>query len=262
MSTPAVSPSQPIVPVALVTGAADRIGAAIARALAQAGHRVVIHYRNSADAAETLVAEIVAAGGAAAAVSADLGNRGERSSLVARAAKPFGPLTTLVNNASLFRPDAIGDLDETLWDAHFAVHAEAPLFLARDFAAQLPEAAAGNIVNMIDERVLHPTPDFLSYTLSKNVLWAATRTLAQALAPKIRVNAIGPGPTLKSEHQSEAAFADSVARLPLQRGASPEEIASAVLFILSAPALTGQLLALDGGEHLEWPARKGPTPRK
>jgi NAD(P)-dependent dehydrogenase (short-subunit alcohol dehydrogenase family) len=237
--------------VALVTGAADRIGAEIARALARAGHAVVVHYRSSAEAAEALVEAIAAEGGAAAALDADLGDRAERGRLVERAAKPFGPLTVLVNNASLFQPDAVADLDEALWDAHFAVHAEAPVFLARDFAAQLPKGRHGNIVNMIDERVLHPTPDFLSYTLSKGVL-----------APRIRVNAIGPGPTLRNAHQSEAGFRASLRRLPLGRGADPAEIARAVLFILASPSLTGQLLALDGGEHLEWPARKGPTPRK
>lgn len=260
--TKAVSPARTNNPVALVTGAADRIGATIARALARAGHAVIVHYRSSAAPAEALVAEIAASGGAAAAIGADLADRKARTGLMAKAGRPFGPVTTLVNNASLFQPDSVADLDEELWDAHFAIHAEAPLFLARDFAAQLPDGAPGTIVNMIDERVLHPTPDFLSYTLSKGVLWTATRTLAQSLAPHIRVNAIGPGPTLKSEHQTDKGFAESVERLPLKRGADPEEIAQAVLFLINSPAITGQLLALDGGEHLEWPERKGPTPRK
>ncbi|MGV3650718.1 MAG: SDR family oxidoreductase [Devosia sp.] len=258
----ATSPARAEHPVALVTGAADRIGATIARALERSGFAVLVHYRSSAAPAEALVAEIAAAGGAAATVEADLADRKARAGLMAKAGKPFGPVTALINNASLFQPDSVADLDEALWDAHFAIHAEAPLFLARDFAAQLPEGVPGAIVNMIDERVLHPTPDFLSYTLSKGVLWTATRTLAQSLAPRIRVNAIGPGPTLKSTHQTDKAFADSVERLPLKRGATPEEIAQSVLFLLNSPAITGQLLALDGGEHLEWPERKGPTPRK
>jgi NAD(P)-dependent dehydrogenase (short-subunit alcohol dehydrogenase family) len=258
----AVSPARASQPVALVTGAADRIGATIARALARAGHAVIVHYRSSAGPAEALVDEIAASGGAAAAVSADLADRKARAGLMAAAAKPFGPITTLINNASLFQPDSVIDLDEALWDAHFAIHAEAPLFLSRDFAAQLPAGVPGVIINMIDERVLHPTPDFISYTLSKGVLWTATRTLAQSLAPAIRVNAIGPGPTLKSQHQTDSGFAESVARLPLERGADPEAIAQAVLFLVNSPAITGQMLALDGGEHLEWPERKGPTPRK
>ncbi len=246
-------------PVALITGAADRIGAAIARRLSAHGYAVVIHYRRSGDAAEALATSIRASGGQAATVMADLADRTARSGLISTAAAHFGPLTLLVNNASLFEPDSATDVSEDLWDAHFAVHAEAPVFLARDFAAQLPAGAKGNIINMIDERVLHLSPAFLSYTLSKTTLWAATRTLAQSLAPHIRVNAIGPGPTLRNTHQTEAEFARSVQRLPLRQGPDPDQIADGILFILSAPAMTGQMLALDGGEHLEWPERNGPT---
>lgn len=248
-------------PVALITGAADRIGAAIARRLALAGYGVVVHYRSSASEAEALVADIRMAGGRADLVQADLTDRAQRRTLVARAAEPFGPLTVLVNNASLFEPDAAGDVDEALWDAHFAVHAEAPVFLARDFAAQLPQAAKGNVINLVDERVLHLSPAYFSYTLSKSTLWAATRTLAQSLAPRIRVNAIGPGPTLQNSHQTRAEFERSQARLPLGIGPSPEDIAEGVMFILASPVLTGQMLALDGGEHLEWLDRNGPTPK-
>ncbi|RUT34978.1 SDR family oxidoreductase [Arsenicitalea aurantiaca] len=247
---------------ALVTGAANRIGATIARRLAEAGYGVAIHYRASAEPARALVAEIEAAGGRAAIVRADLESRAERGHLVAEAATRVGPLTVLVNNASVFEPDTVADLDPALWDTHFAIHAEAPVFLARDFAAQLPKGVSGNIINMIDERVLHLSPDFFSYTLSKSTLWAATRTLAQTLAPQIRVNAIGPGPTLKNTHQSQADFERSVARLPLRQGATPNDIAEGVLYILAARAMTGQMLALDGGEHLEWAERNGPTPRK
>lgn len=248
-------------PVALVTGAADRIGAAIARALGWVGYAVVIHYRSDAEGARAVRKEIVGAGGQATIVKADLARRSQRASLVAKAAAAFGPLTVLVNNASAFDPDSARDLDETLWDRHFAIHAEAPVFLARDFAAQLPPGAEGNIVNMIDERVLHPSPSYFSYTLSKSVLWTATRTLAQSLAPAIRVNAIGPGPVLPHSRQSQAEFDRSVAALPLQRHAGPEAIAEGVLMLLRTSSLTGQMLALDGGEHLEYPARQGPTPR-
>lgn len=248
--------------VALVTGAADRIGASIARRLAAGGWGVVVHFRSSGDKAEALVAEIEAAGGRAAAVGADLADRAARAGLVAAAAQPFGPLTLLVNNASLFERDAVTDLTEDLWDAHFAVHAEAPAFLARDFAAQLPDGADGNIVNIIDERVLDLSPAYFSYTLSKSVLWTMTRTLAQSLAPRIRVNAISPGPAVPPPHVSHDAHKRRVAELPLQRSADGDGIADGVLAILSLPAMTGQMIALDGGEHIEWPARRGPTPRK
>jgi len=248
--------------VALVTGAADRIGAAIATELAAAGHRVVIHYRSQERNAEAVATRIAAAGGEVAIVMADLAKRSDRATLIERASKPFGPLTTLINNASTFEPDCVTDVEETLWDQHFAVHAEAPVFLARDLAEQLPDGAQGNIVNLIDERVLHLTPAYLSYTLSKSVLWTATRTLAQALAPRIRVNAVGPGPTIKHKRQTEDDFRRSVEALPLKQGPTPEEVARAVRFLLETPAMTGQMLALDGGEHLQFPETSGPTPRK
>lgn len=247
---------------ALVTGAADRIGAAIATRLASEGYAVVIHYRGSGEKAETLADAIASDGGQADVVKADLARREERMGLISAAAEKFGPLDLLVNNASIFEPDSIDTLHEDLWDLHMAIHAEAPMFLARDFAAQLPSGSAGNIVNIIDERVLHHSPDHFSYTLSKSVLWTATRTLAQSLAPSIRVNAIGPGPTLKNTRQSDADFAASIDALPLRKGPSPDEIADAVVAILSLPSLTGQMLALDGGEHLQWLEKNGPTPRK
>jgi NAD(P)-dependent dehydrogenase (short-subunit alcohol dehydrogenase family) len=248
--------------IALVTGAGDRIGATIARRLAAAGYKVVIHYRSSVDAARAVQAEIKKAGGEAALVKADLAKRKDRAALIGKAAEVFGPLSVLINNASLYEPDSALDVDEGLWDEHFAVHAEAPVFLSRDFARQLPEGVTGNIVNIIDERVLQLSPAYLSYTLSKSVLWTATRTLAQSLAPRIRVNAIGPGPTLKPAGKTDAQFKASTARLPLGHGANPDDIADGILFILGAASMTGQMLALDGGEHLEWPQRRGPTPRK
>ncbi|WP_193335124.1 SDR family oxidoreductase [Devosia beringensis] len=259
MTHPA-TPSTPR-PVALVTGAGDRIGAAIAQALARAGHAVIIHYRSDAGGAAAVRDAIIAAGGSAAIAQADLTDRAQRAGLIAAAAGHFGPLTTLVNNASLFEPDSATDLDEALWDRHFAIHAEAPIFLARDFAAQLPADTRGNIVNIIDERVLHPAPAYFSYTLSKAVLWTATRTLAQTLAPAIRVNAVGPGPVLPHSRQDQAAFDAGIAALPLQTHAGPDDIAQAVLMLLSTPSMTGQMLALDGGRHLEYPTRRGPTPR-
>lgn len=247
---------------ALVTGAADRIGAAIARALSATGWNVVIHYRASAEKAQATAAAITAAGGSAALVQADLASRSDRASLIRTAARPFGPLTLLVNNASSFERDSIADLDEQTWDAHFAVHAEAPAFLSRDFAAQLPEGLSGDIVNIIDERVLDLSPAYFSYTLSKSVLWTMTRTLAQSLAPRIRVNAISPGLSVAPVGVDPVRFGHRQSELPLGRAGNAQEIAQALLAILTMPTVTGQMLALDGGEHLEWPARRGPTPRK
>ncbi len=248
--------------VALVTGAAQRVGAVIARRLAEAGYAVLVHYRSSAEAAEHLAAEITASGGRAATVRADLTDRAERSRLVAEAVRPFGPLTVLINNASVYEPDSAETLDETLWDTHFALHVEAPAFLTRDFAAQLPEGVEGNVINMIDARVLQPVPAFMSYHLSKTALYEATKTLAQSLAPRIRVNGVGPGPTLPEHGQSDAAFIKVSDRMLLGHGSPPGEIAEAILFLLSARSVTGQMLAVDGGIHLEWPDWADPTPRQ
>ena len=254
--TPSPSPQ-----IALVTGAAERLGAVLAQRLASEGYAVVVHYRASADKALALVDSIRAAGGRAATAVADLTRRDERAGLIAAASAPFGPITVLVNNASLFERDSIADVDEALWDAHFALHVEAPVFLARDFAAQLPAGSEGNIVNIVDERVLLLSPAYLSYTLSKAAVWTATRTLAQSLAPRIRVNAIGPGPTLPHKGQTPAQFDASLAGAPLGRGTTPDEVADALMFLLRAPAMTGQMLALDGGRHMRWPEKSGPTPR-
>lgn len=248
--------------VALVTGAADRIGAAIAERLAADGWQVVIHYRHSTRKAQATLARIEAAGGTAALVQADLSDRAQRAGVIAAAAAPFGPLTLLVNNASIFEKDSAADIDEALWDAHFAIHAEAPAFLSRDFAAQLPKRERGNIINIVDERVLHLSPDNFSYTLSKAVLWTMTRTMAQTFAPAIRVNAIGPGPTIREKNQSTESFVESQRRLPLGAGAGTAGIADGVMAILGLGSMTGQMLALDGGEHIEWPTRRHPTPRE
>lgn len=259
------SPSSTAAPAshaALVTGAADRIGAAIAERLAADGWPVVVHYRSSRNRAEATVERIQKAGGRASLLQADLADRAHRAAVIGEAAMAFGPLTLLVNNASIFERDAAADLDEKLWDAHFAIHAEAPAFLARDFAAQLPDGAGGNIVNIIDERVLDLSPGHFSYTLSKSVLWTMTRTLAQSLAPRIRVNAIGPGPTVPPPQAPTGWYDRRVAELPLGHAALPGDIADGVMHILAMRAMTGQMIALDGGEHIEWPERRGPTPRR
>lgn len=234
----------------LITGAARRIGRAIALDLAEAGFAVAIHYRNSGTEAEALAQHIRDRGGRARTFQADLADRPALDALVATIGRELGPLTTLINNASEFLPDSIGHLDEKTWDLHLCINLKAPVFLSEAMARQLPEGADGNIINIIDQRVWNLTPEFFSYTISKAGLWTATRTLAQALAPRIRVNAIGPGPVLKSIHQTDDDFDKEKQSTLLKRGPSAQEIATAVRFILATPSLTGQMIALDGGQHL------------
>jgi NAD(P)-dependent dehydrogenase (short-subunit alcohol dehydrogenase family) len=237
---------------ALVTGGGKRVGRAIALALARAGWNVAVHYGRSAEEAEATAAQARLAGVQAAALQADLEDAAAAQALVPRAAEAVGPLSCLVNNASIFEMDKIDSVTVASWDRHLDVNLRAPLLLSQAFAAQLPGDAEGNIVNLLDQRVWRLTPYFLSYTVSKTGLWTLTRTLAMALAPGIRVNGIGPGPTLQSTRQTPEQFARQQALTPLGRGAAPEEIAEAVLFILRARAMTGQMLALDGGQHLAW----------
>jgi NAD(P)-dependent dehydrogenase (short-subunit alcohol dehydrogenase family) len=237
---------------ALVTGGAQRIGRAIVRALAAAGYAVAVHARASAGEADTLCAEIAAAGGRARTVTADLADHAAVLGLVDAAAGAVGPLTLLVNNASEFECDEIGRLDRAVFDLHMAVNLRAPIFLADAFAAQAPAGADASIVNLIDQRVYKPTPRFLSYGLSKSALHTATTTLAQALAPRVRVNAVAPGPTLPSPRQDAAAFARQAQAVPLGRGPSPEEIAEAVLYLAGARSVTGETIAVDGGQRLAW----------
>jgi len=237
---------------ALVTGAAQRIGRAIALALAADGWALAVHYRASRAPADTLVAEIARAGGQAVALAADLADEAAVAGLVPRAVAALGPLGCLVNNASSFENDTVATATRAGWDEHLEVNLRAPFVLMQAFAAQLPEAASGAIINMLDQRVWSLTPYFVSYTVSKAGLWTLTQTMALALAPRIRVNGIGPGPTLPSPRQSDEQFARQCASLPLRRGTSPEEIAAAIRFILAAPAMTGQMIALDGGQHLGW----------
>lgn len=235
---------------ALVTGASRRIGRVVATDLARAGYAVAVHYNSTKAEAEAVVGAINAAGGHAVAIGADLAETGEVAGLVTRAAAALGPVTCLVNNASAFDHDSAATMTPASWDRHLDINLKAPLFLAQAMARELPPHASGNVVNIIDQRVWKLTPEFFSYTISKSGLWTATRLLAQELAPRIRVNAVGPGPVLKSVHQTDAEFASEQASTLLRRGPTPDEIAAAVRFILDAPSMTGQMIALDGGQHL------------
>lgn len=237
-------------PTALITGAARRIGRALAMDLASDGWTVAIHYRRSDDEAESLVHEIAARGGRAKSFRADLAEPDASRRLLADVVRDLSPPTVLINNASEFLPDTIQSLEDATWDLHLAINLKAPMFLAQAMAASLPSGCEGNIINIIDQRVWNLTPEFFSYTISKAGLWTATRTLAQALAPKIRVNAIGPGPVLRSIHQTSDEFEKESKSTLLGHGASTDEIAAAVRFILATPSLTGQMIALDGGQHL------------
>lgn len=245
----------PVLPrTALVTGGARRIGAALVRTLAADGFAVVIHYRESGAEAEALAAEIVAGGGRAKALPADLAVEASVLELAAAANAAFGPLGVLVNNASVFERDEVTSATRASWDAHIEANLRAPFVLGQSLARNLPADAEGAIVNLIDQRVWNLTPHFTSYTVAKAGLWTLTQTMALALAPQIRVNAIGPGPTIASARQDPEQFARQVACIPLQRGPTLEEMADALRFILSARALTGQMIALDGGQHLNWGA--------
>lgn len=237
---------------ALVTGAGRRIGRAIALDLAGQGWQVGVHYAASRQEAEAVVAEIRASGGAASALRADLADASAAASLLSECAGALGVPELLVNSAALFLDDRIETLDPRQWDRQLAVNLRAPILLAKAFANLLPAERRGLIINIIDQRVWRLTPEFFSYTIAKAGLYAATQTLAQALAPRIRVNAIGPGPVLASIHQTPDAFRDEVAKTLLRRATPPEEIAAAVRFILDAPSMTGQMIALDAGQHLAW----------
>jgi len=236
---------------ALVTGAGRRIGQALALEAARAGYDVAVHHRGAPDEAAETVAAIQALGRHALAVSAELSDEAQVAGLIARTA-PLGPLTLLVNSASSFHDDRVGSLDRALWDAHLETNLRAPIVLAQAFAAALPAGADGLIVNIVDQRVWRPNPQFFSYSLSKAGLWWATQTLAQALAPRIRVNAIGPGPTLPSVHQAPGEFEAEAAGTLLQRNANPEDLAAALRYLIDARAVTGQMIAVDAGQHLAW----------
>ncbi|MFB2551156.1 SDR family oxidoreductase [Ensifer soli] len=237
---------------ALVTGGARRIGRAIVEDLAAHGFAVAIHAHRSLDEAEALAATLRRSGATAVALAADLADPDACARLLPAAAAALGPVGLLVNNASVFLKDSLETLNGGTWDAHFDVHVRAPSLLARDFAAALGDDQSGLIVNLVDQRVLAPNPRFYSYMLSKAALWMATQTMAQALAPRIRVCAIGPGPTLPNDRQNRADFEAQVAAVLLKRGPDLAEFGRTIRFLFDTPSITGQMIALDGGQHLAW----------
>lgn len=235
---------------ALITGGARRIGRALVAAAADAGYDVAIHVRQVTDEAEAAAAEVRARGRKATILACDLRKESTTVALVGDAEAELGAVTLLVNNASVFEEDAFEDMNRASWDAHLETNLRAPLVLAQVFARRLPKDSEGLIVNLLDQRVLDPRPDFFSYSLSKQALWDATRMLAQALAPRIRVNGIGPGPTLPSIHQDQAAFDAEAAATLMRRPVTPGEIGSALRYLIDATSVTGQMIALDAGQHL------------
>lgn len=236
----------------LITGAAKRLGAAMALEVARAGFDVAIHCHRSLAEAGQLAGAIEALGRRAAIVQADLAREAETGEIVAAAVRQLGPLAMLVNNASAFELDRLATADRRSWDLHLETNLRAPIVLSQDFVGQLPAGHRGLIVNMLDQRVLNLTPNFLSYSISRMGLWGATQVLARELAPRVRVNAIGPGPVMPAPGTDRARFDELVRATPLQRAASPEEIANALRFIMASPAMTGQLITLDSGQAMGW----------
>ncbi len=249
-------------PNALVTGGAARLGRAMALYLADRGFDVAVHYHSNAQAADDVVRQIADKGRNAAAIQADLLDDAETEALLPAAATALGgPISVLINNASVFEYDTLQSATKTSWDRHIGSNLRAPFFLTQSLAVQIPDAthdeageplASGLVVNMIDQRVRKLTPEFMTYTIAKMGLWAFTQTAAQGLAPNIRVNAIGPGPTLQGARQSETHFEQQRQNTVLGRGANPSDITAALGYFLDAPAVTGQLLCVDGGQHLAW----------
>ncbi len=259
--SPLAAAIHPAIPrAALVTGAAQRLGAAMADALAQAGFDIAIHCNASRDAAEAVLGRIRTRGRQGVILQADLADEAAVAPLLAQAQAALGPIGVLVNNASAFERDEWDTVTRAGWDAHMETNLRAPFVLTQHFARALPAQAQGVVVNMLDQRVWSLTPHFTSYTVAKAGLWALTQTLALALAPRIRVNGIGPGPALPSPRQTAAQFARQSASVPLGHGTAPDEVARALLTILALPSMTGQMIALDGGQHMQWHAAGSAAP--
>jgi NAD(P)-dependent dehydrogenase (short-subunit alcohol dehydrogenase family) len=233
---------------ALVTGGPRRIGRELVRACSAAGFNVAIHCRREDDDARAALAEARAVGRSGGIFPCDLGDEQAVAGLVSRVAAALGPVTLLVNSASLFQNDAFAQIERASWDEHLNINLRAPLVLSREMVAQ---GLAGHIVHILDQRVLAPGPDYFSYTLSKAALWSATRMMAIELAPRIRVNAIGPGPVLANPDQSPADFEAEAASTPLGRAVDPADIGRALTYLIGATSVTGQMIAVDGGQHLD-----------
>lgn len=236
---------------AVITGAARRIGRVLAVQAARSGFDVAVHHRDSPDDAEETAALVRAEGRRACVLAGDL-TAADAADLIARAETTLGPVTLLVNNASLFLEDRLETFDAGVLDAHMATNVRAPAVLTQAMAARLAGDRTGLVVNILDQRVWRPNPQFFGYSLSKAALWHATRTMAQALAPRIRVNAIGPGPTFASIHQAPGEFELEAAGTPLGRIVTPEDIAAALRYLIDTTAVTGQMIAVDSGQHLAW----------
>ena len=241
----------------LVTGAARRLGRIIALDLARSGWRVGVHYRASAAEAADLVAEIERNGGKTAALAADLDRLDALPKLVADCAASLGPPVCLINNAARFEHDTLATLEGETWQAHLDANLRAPIFLTQAFARIMPDGVEGTVINVIDQKVLRPNPDYFSYTVAKAALWSATQIMAQALAPRVRVNAIAPGPVLNADGRSESAFEREYGETLLQRAVGTDDVPRAVRFLLETPSITGQILALDSGQHLAWKGEGG-----
>jgi NAD(P)-dependent dehydrogenase (short-subunit alcohol dehydrogenase family) len=235
-----------------VTGGARRIGRAIVEDLAAHGFGVAIHCHRSRAEADELAETIRLKGSLATVVKADLADRDAVAGLMPAAIAALGPISLLVNNASIFEPDAAQDFEWPRWEKHFALHLEAPVVLSRALAAALPDGQEGLVVNVIDQRVWKLTPQFFSYTLSKSALWTATQTLAQALAPRVRVNGLGPGPTVANPRQQRQDFQAQIDGLIMGRGPALAEFGATIRYLWEARSVTGQLIAIDGGQHLAW----------
>lgn len=237
----------------LITGGAKRIGKALCQCFAQNGFNVAIHYNSSKAPADALAHDLTSHGVKTTTVQADLADEAALSSMIDSASTALGaPLTGLINNASLFEDDDWDTAEGDLWHRHHAINLRAPYLLSRHFAKQAPKGANAAVINILDQRVWNLNPQFFSYTLTKSALWTMTQTLAQALAPTIRVNGVGPGPVLQSIHQDSSVFDNEVAGTPLEQSVEPEEIAQACLYLVNAKKVTGQMIAVDSGQHLGW----------
>ena len=234
----------------LITGGSQRIGRSIALYLKELNYNFIIHYNNSVKSARELRDIINHSGSNCEIIKADLSKVSDVKNMIKKSKKLFGPIHAIINNASLFLNDDIENLNDKLWYDHMNINLYAPLLLSKEFKKQLPKKSSGHIINILDQNVINPDTSFFSYSISKSALLSATIIMAKSFAPNIRVNAIGPGPTLKNIHQSKKHFDKSLKKTLLKIGSPPDEIAKTVKFLLESKSITGQFIAVDGGEHL------------